>query len=181
MAQLRRKVTNLSQARFDRVNKLLSFSNSPKLSLDFIQASLVLPVFRNQQKLLQTTMVHPELICTNLQFQPTKSLLETKARCAHRSIYQQQIFITSKEPEAIIWKNLWQSLSTQIRVDYSVKMSATCKSYLPTTRATILSYFITCTAIGNFLENFCKAVMMRMSIQFSMLREISTSQDKLLR
>ena len=81
MAQLRRKVTNLSQARFDRVNKPLSFSNSPKLSLDFIQASLVLPVFRNQQKLLQTTMVHPELICTNLWFQPTKSLLETKARC----------------------------------------------------------------------------------------------------
>ena len=47
------------------------------------------------------------------------------------------------------------------------KQLAHCQNYNPKS-------FDDLNRIGNFLEKFCKAVMMRMSIQFSELREIST-------
>ena len=159
-----------------------------------MQALLVLPVFRNQQSLLQTTMVHPEFVRINLQLRHTTCLFETKTRSAFRlahsrsnrcRVYSTVLWPQShlptkdshsfEEPEAIIWKICDRSLITQIRVDYSMKMSTKCESYLPATRYTVQSCLITWTVIGDLLEKFCKAVMMRMSMQFSVPREISTS------
>ena len=86
-----------------------------------------------------------------------------------------------KEPEAIIWKNLWRSLIIQTRIDYSMKILAKCKSGLSTTNTTIPSFLMTWALIDNFLEEFCKAVRTGISLQFSMPKEQSTSQDKFLR
>ena len=188
-----KSISSLSSKIWQR-HKPINFSNSPKLEWNSIQASLVLPVLRNWQNLLQTTMVQPKLIRTNLQFHPTTGLLEAKTRCTdglncsrenrHRvcsTVLRPQIHLPTtdshsfEEPEAIIWKIWDSSLITQIRVDYSMKMSATCESFLPAIKATILSCLITWTVIGDLLEKFCKAVMMRMSMQFSVPRERSTS------
>ena len=98
-----------------------------------------------------------------------------------RSVYQWHIFTTLNRPETIIWKNLWQSLIIKTTIDYSIKMLAKCKSSLSATNTPIPSFLITWTVIENFLEEFCKVVRTRMSLQFSMPEEISTSQDKLLR
>lgn len=184
---------DLSQARFNGVDKPLSFSNIPKLEWNSIQASLVLPVFRNQQSLLQATMVHPEFVRINSWFHSRTSLLETKTRSAFRLtrsrsnrgrvcstvLWQIHLPITVshsfEEPEAIVWKDLRQSLITQIRVDYSMKILAKCKSGLSTTNTTIPSCLMTWTVIDNFLEKFWKAVGTGISLQFSMPREISTS------
>ena len=134
---------------------------------------------------------HLQLEWFTTLFQPTASLPGMRTLYASRltrsrsnrcrvcsTVLRPQIHLPTtdspsfEEPEAIIWKICDRSLITQTRVDYSMKMSATCESFLPAIKATILSCLITWTVIGDLLEKFCKAVMMRMSMLLRAQRNI---------
>jgi len=157
MVLLRREVPDLFHEEFDKIEKLIGFSNSPKLGWDSTQASLRT---HSIQKSEQATSDH-------YKFSRLSNLLETNRNQRHagiivrslnpdldwfapiydskppRTLLTRELFALPdsndsranryricsqwlrlkihlpvaylhnfKKPEAIIWKNLWQSLIT---------------------------------------------------------------------
>ena len=226
MVQLRREVPDLFYEEFDKANKPINFSKTPKLGWDFSQASLrthstqksaqatsdrynfsklsnLLETNRNQRnagKIVRSLNPNLDWFAPIYDSKPPRALLTRElfalpdsndSRANQHRICSQWLRLkihlpvadlhNFNKPEAIIWKNLWRSLIIQTRVDYSMKILAKCKSGLSTTNTTIPSCLMTWTVIDNFLEKFWKAVRTGISLQFSMPKEISTSEDKLLR
>ena len=226
MVQLRREVPDLFYEEFDKVNKPINFSKTPKLGWDFSQASLrthstqksaqatsdrynfsrlsnLLETNRNQRnagKIVRSLNPNLDWFAPIYDSKPPRVLLTRElfalpdsndSRANWHRICSQWLRLkihlpvadlhNFKEQEAIIWKNLWRSLIIKTRIDYSMKILAKCKSGLSTTNTTIPSCLMTWAVIDNFLEEFCKVVRTRMSLQFCMPKKISTSQDKLLR
>ena len=226
MVQLRREVPDLFYEEFDKVNKPINFSKTPKLGWDFSQASLrthstqksaqatsdrynfsrlsnLLETNRNKRnagKIVRSLNPNLDWFAPIYDSKPPRVLLTRElfalpdsndSRANWHRICSQWLRLkihlpvadlhNFKEQEAIIWKNLWRSLIIKTRIDYSMKILAKCKSGLSTTNTTIPSCLMTWAVIDNFLEEFCKVVRTRMSLQFCMPKKISTSQDKLLR